>query len=91
MPSQTIANGVTMTDRPLYEPEWYGDRVFLFSRRSHSPATKELLKRFKGYTKKVNEGTLITLFPGAEIYFEDWWQKEQGKYEGITFLYSEGL
>jgi hypothetical protein len=83
------------TDIPLYETNWCGDRVFLFSdRRDHPRSETNLKKKFLGYSKKVNEGTLLTLFPGhrEDIYdFEKWWKGNSSDYPDFRYLYSEPL
>jgi hypothetical protein len=83
------------TDIPLYEPNWCRDRVFLFNdRRDHPRSEANLKKEFLGYSKKVNEGTLLTLFPGhrEDIYdFEKWWKENSSDYPDFRYLYSEPL
>jgi hypothetical protein len=86
-------NAWAETDLPLYEPKWCGDRIFLMTnRRGYDKSERKLLEKFLGYSKEINQGRLLTLFPGehADIWdFEEWW-KENGKdYPEFTFLYSE--
>lgn len=85
-------NLYTETDIPLYEPKWCGDRVFLMSEAPHLKSKSLLLDKFLGYSKKINEGHLLTLFPGEHesIYdFQEWWEKNREQYPGWRFLYSE--
>ncbi|MGL5059397.1 MAG: hypothetical protein ACRC62_05390 [Microcoleus sp.] len=85
-------NGFTETEIPLYEPKWCGDRVFLMSEAPHLKSKSLLLDKFLGYSKKINEGHLLTLFPGEHesIYdFQEWWEKNKEQYPGWRFLYSE--
>ncbi|MGL5719350.1 MAG: hypothetical protein ACRCYP_00930, partial [Alphaproteobacteria bacterium] len=58
----------------------------------HLKSKSLLLDKFLGYSKKVNEGHLLTLFPGEHenIYdFQEWWEKNKDQYPGWRFLYSE--
>lgn len=82
-------NPYVASNRPVYEPNWLGDRCYLKTDLLGWNRGRKILKGIPHHVEDINEGLLITCF--CRKYNLLKLITEEEELEGIEFMYSEKL